>query len=108
MLILSVGQTKRRAMREREWNKLFKFQQRSSLTLLGIVNLLQSGMKCCFVLTFLPAGKAGFETFLGQAKKVDTNENIVIIKSTITMKNRFCSNYFIKELKYYSHKNSLE
>lgn len=69
--------------------------------MLGIVNLLQSEMKCCFVLTF-------FETFLGQAKKVDTNENIVIIRSTITMKNRFFSNYFIKELKYYSHKNSLE
>jgi hypothetical protein len=30
-------------------------------------------MKCCFVLTFLPAGKAGFETFLGQAKKVYLN-----------------------------------
>jgi len=34
--------------------------------LLGIFNLLQSGMKCCFVLTF-------FDTFLGQAKKVYLN-----------------------------------
>jgi len=41
--------------------------------LLGIVNLLQSGRKCCFVLTF-------FETFLGQAKKVETNEDVFYYK----------------------------
>jgi len=29
-----------------------------------------------FVLTFLPSGKAGFVTFLGQAKKVKKMNNI--------------------------------
>ena len=99
--ILSVGLTKRRAMRgvngisHRIPTKEFTY-------FVWNCWLIAERVEASFCLDFF------WKLFWVKPKKWKQMMIFFIIKSKITTYNRFCSNYFIKQLKYYSHKNSLK